>query len=392
MKYNKSISIIGGAGHVGFPLGLSFANKNFNVNLIDLNLEKLDLIKKGILPFYEVGAKKILDKCLNKKKLYFSEKIQTVKKSKFIIVCIGTPINKNLKPETKTFFNFFALLFKHVNKDQIIIIRSSVFPGLIQKIVTKYSKINNNISYCPERIVQSKALIELPKLPQIISGISSRSVKESVKLFKKITNKILISTIQEAELTKLYSNANRYINFAIANQLYLMCDKYNVSFKNVRRLMMLGYERNVNLPLSGFSAGPCLLKDTMQLSSFYKGNFGLGLSSMKINQEGMINLVIDKIKNIKNYRSMTIGVLGVAFKAETDDIRDSLSIELINKLKKKKLKVIYTDKYYKGDKENLSTFELIKKSDIIILGAPHKEYKKLKFPKRKKIIDVWEIY
>ena len=392
MKYSKTISIIGGAGHVGFPLGLSFAYKNFDVNLIDLSEKKLGLIKKGILPFYEEGAKKILAKCLKKKKLHFSNNLNTVKHSKFIIVCIGTPIDTNLKPQTKDFFKFFSSLFKYLNKNQIIIIRSSVYPGIIKKIASKYSRINNNISYCPERIVQSKALIELSKLPQIVSGVTKNSLNESVKLFKNITRKILISTIQEAELTKLYSNANRYINFAIANQLFLMCDKYGVNFKNVRKLMMTGYERNINLPMSGFSAGPCLLKDTMQLSSFYKGNFGLGQSSMKINQLGMINLVVDKIKKIKNYKHKTIGILGVAFKAETDDIRDSLSIELINKLKKNKLKVMYTDTYYKEDKKSLRTLELIKKSEIVILGAPHKEYKKLKIPKTKKIIDVWGIY
>ena len=392
MNFNKTISVIGGAGHVGFPLGIAFANKNFKVNLIDTNKKNLEIIKSGNSPFYEMGIKKILKKCIKSKKLFFSGDLNSIKLGKYIIICIGTPLNKKLKPKTRLFLNFFSNLYKYVNKDHIIIIRSSVFPGIINKIAKRYANINNNISYCPERIVQSKALIELPKLPQIVSGISSRSVRESMKLFKIITKKILISTIQEAELTKLYSNANRYINFAIANQLFLMCDKYGVNFKNVRKLMMTGYERNINLPMSGFSAGPCLLKDTMQLSSFYKGNFGLGQSSMKINQLGMINLVVDKIKKIRNYKHKTIGILGVAFKAETDDTRDSLSIELINKLKKNKLKVIYTDTYYKEGKKSLSTLELIKKSDIVILGAPHKEYKKLKIPKTKKIIDVWGIY
>ena len=123
--------------------------------------------------------------------------------------------------------------------------------------------------------MQSKALVELPILPQIVSGISNKAINESVKLFKKITKKIIISSVKEAELIKLYSNANRYINFAIANQLYLMCEQQNVDFKNVRKLMMQGYERNINLPSAGFSAGPCLLKDTMQLRTFYKGNFNL---------------------------------------------------------------------------------------------------------------------
>ena len=165
---------------------------------------------------------------------------------------------------------FFSSLFKYVNKDQIIIIRSSVFPGIVDKISKKFGKINNNISYCPERIVQSKALVELPRLPQIVSGLTKKSVEESSKLFKKICKKILISNIKEAELIKLFSNSNRYINFAIANQLYLICEKYNVNFKKVRNLMRQGYERNLNLPSAGFSAGPCLLKDTMQLGSFIK--------------------------------------------------------------------------------------------------------------------------
>ena len=383
------ISIIGGAGHVGFPLGLAFANKNLYVNLIDLNSRSLKLIKSGKPPFYELGAKKILSKCLADKKIFFSTDLASVKKSKFIIVCIGTPINKRLKPQTKQFFDFFSSLFKHVRKHQIIIIRSSVFPGIVEKISKKFGKINNNISYCPERIVQSKALVELPRLPQIVSGLTKKSVEESSKLFKKICKKILVSNIKEAELIKLFSNSNRYINFAIANQLYLICDKYNVDFKNVRNLMMLGYERNLNLPNSGFSAGPCLLKDTMQLSSFYKGNFSLGLASMRVN-ESMVDLVIKKIKKIRNFKKKTIGVLGITFKAETDDTRDSLPLNLIKKLKRNKLKVIYTDVYYK-DKYCYDFKTLIKKSDIIILGAPHKKYKRVKLPKNKYLIDIWGI-
>jgi len=145
--------------------------------------------------------------------------------------------------------------------------------------------------------------------------------------------------------------------------------------------------RNANIPESGFTAGPCLLKDTMQLSSFYKGRFELGFASMKINQS-MVDLVIEKVENIKNSKKKIIGILGVTFKAETDDIRDSLSIDLIKKLKKRKFKVIYSDVYYR-DKNYYKTNSLIKKSDIIIIGAPHKKYMNLKFSKNKHVIDIW---
>ena len=388
---NNYISIIGGAGHVGFPLGLAFADKNQQVNLIDLNKNNLNKIKRGVMPFYEMGAKKILLKALKKNKIILSSDLSSIKKSKFIIICIGTPINKNLKPQTKEFFNFFSLLFKHVNKNQIIIIRSSVFPGVVSKIYNKFRKINKNISYCPERIVQSKALIELPNLPQIVSGTTKKSIKESSNLFKKICKKILLSSIKEAELIKLFSNTNRYINFAIANQLYLICEKYDVNFNKIRDLMRLGYERNLNLPKSGFSAGPCLLKDTMQLSSFYDGNFDLGLASMKVNEKSMVDLELEKIKKVKNFKKKTVGILGVAFKAETDDVRDSLSIKLIKKLKKRKINTIYSDIYY-SDTYSYNTKNLIKKSDIVILGAPHKKYKKINFPKNKILIDIWGFY
>jgi UDP-N-acetyl-D-mannosaminuronic acid dehydrogenase len=386
-KYSKKISIIGGAGHIGFPLGLAFANKKYLVNLVDINEYNLNKIKKGDSPFYEIGAKKILSNCLKDKSLLFSKNLSSIKDSKYIIICIGTPIDKNLKPLTKQFFNFFKKIIKFLNKSQIIIIRSSIYPGIINKIYKICKKRNQNISYCPERIVQSKALQELPSLPQILSGFNNKAITVSAKLFKKICNKIILADIKEAELIKLFSNANRYINFAIANQLFLMCEKYGVQFDRVRNYMQLGYERNLNLPKSGFTGGPCLLKDTMQLSSFYKGKFDLGLAAMEVNKE-MIKFVLDKVNKIANSKKKTIGVLGVAFKAETDDIRDSLSIELVQKLKEKKFKVIYSDVYYK-DERSVNTKYLMKKSDIIIIGAPHKQYKKIIFPKNKYLINIW---
>ncbi len=386
-KLNKKhISIIGGAGHVGFPLGLAFGSKNYKVNLIDTNKKNLDKIKLGRPPFYEIGAEKLLKNCLKKNSLFFNNNLDSIKSSKFIIICIGTPINKKLKPEIKNFLSLFYQLYKLVSKNQILIIRSSVYPGIINKILKILKKKNRNIFYCPERIVQSKALIELPKLPQIISGTNKKPIQEVSQLFKKVCNKIIISSIKEAELIKLFSNANRYINFAIANQLYIMCEKYNLDFDRIRKMMRLGYERNLNLPSSGFTAGPCLLKDTMQLSSFYKKNFILGIGAMKINEE-IPNLIIKKIKSIKSYKSKIVGVLGLSFKAETDDIRDSLSIKLLKKLKKNKIKYLQSDEYYQN-KKNTPLKKLVKKSDIIVIGAPHKNYKKIKFY-NKILIDVW---
>ena len=388
-KSNTEISIVGGAGHVGFPLGLVFANKNFTVNLIDKNNHFLKTIEQGTPPFLEKGAKKLLKKCLKKKNLFTHLDYEPIKKSKFIIICIGTPIDQNLKPKIKEFLDFFYFLKKLLNKSQIVIIRSSIFPGIFNKVCKILNRKNGNIVYCPERIVQGKAIEELPKLPQIIAGTNKKSIFLAKKLFKKIVAKIIVTSVLEAELIKLFSNANRYVNFSIANQLYMICKENDLNFDKVRKIMRDGYERNANLPTAGFTAGPCLLKDTMQLSSFYKNKFSLGHTAMKIN-ENIPKFLVSDLQKKYNLKSKVIGILGLAFKAETDDTRDSLSLKLVKYLKKKKLKVLQSDEYYKSA-NCITKKNLIKKSDIIIIAAPHEKYKKIKFPKNKIVVDIWGI-
>ncbi len=383
----KNISIIGGAGHIGLPLALAFTEKKFHVHLIDKNEKNLNLIASNKMPFLEFRAEKSLKKALNRKLLYFEKNLENIGLSKYIIICIGTPINSQLKPNQKDFFNLIWELKKYIKKNHIIIIRSSIYPGTINKIKKILKNKNNNIVYCPERIVQSKSLIELPKLPQIIATDNKKVFLEIKKLFKKITGKIIKTSTLEAELIKLYSNANRYINFAIANQLFAICHLHNLDFNRVRTIMQDGYARNLNLARAGLTSGPCLLKDTMQLRSFCNNNFELGTAAMKINEK-IPDLIIQKLKKYKNYKSKTIGLLGLTFKGETDDIRDSLSIKLLNKLKRNRLKILQSDEFYKN-KDNIDLKKLILKSDIIIIGAPHKKYLKLKISKNKKIINIW---
>lgn len=382
-NFKFEICIVGGAGHVGFPIGLMFASKNLKVCLLDNNDEQLNRISKGNIPFKEKNGKKFLQRY--KKNIFLTSDPKYIKDSKNIIICIGTPIKDNLKPELKDFFKFFSSIKKFLTNDHEIIVRSSVYIGSIEKI--KKILETNKIVYCPERIVQGLSLEELPKLPQIVSGFNEKSITNASQLFKKICKKIIISSIQEAELIKLYSNAYRYINFSISNQFYEMCTSVGVSFSKVRKFMREGYERSASIPTAGFAAGPCLLKDTMQLHNFFNNKFTLGLSAMHIN-EGMPHFLFNEIKNEFDLKKIKVGVLGLAFKAETDDIRDSLSIKMIKLLKANKVKYFQSDEYYEND-NNVSSEKLIRESDVIIIGVMHKKYKKIKFPKNKKIINVW---
>ena len=383
----QNISIIGGAGHVGFPLGLAFAEKNFKVDLVDIDLKNIELIKSGKPPFMEIGAERLLKKNLKRNKIFTKKKLDDLINSKYIIVCIGTPVGKNLKPKLTDFIHFFKKLKKFIHRDHVIIIRSSIYPGIIDKLEKLLGPKNKNIIYCPERIVQGQALIELKKLPQIIASNKRKNLIHAKYLFSKIASKIIITSVIEAELIKLFSNSNRYINFSIANQFFLMCQSMNLDFSRVRGIMQDGYERNLNLPKAGFTAGPCLLKDTMQLSSFFKKKFNLGHAAMQIN-ESIPQFIINELNKMKNIKKKIIGVLGLAFKPENDDIRDSLSIKLLKLLKKNKFKTLQSDEYFQ-DKNNVSKEYLLKKSHVIVIGAPHKSYNKISYPKKTRLINVW---
>ena len=345
MLNKRKISIIGGAGHVGYPLGLIFSSKGFEVNLIDKNLKNSKKINSGISPFLEEGSKALLRQMLKKKRIKASQGLKSVLESKYIIICIGTPINNNLSPEIKSFLNFFKELRKYLKKDHHIIIRSSVYPGICEKVYNIIKDKNKNLSYCPERIVQGKSIKELPNISQLVSGKNITSIKESANLFKKICKKIIIVEIIEAELIKLFSNAYRYVHFAISNQFYMICRDQGLNFFKIREIMKDGYKRNAHIPMSGFTAGPCLLKDTMQLSSFYNKKFSLGHAAMNINED-MPKFIYNDLKKNVNLKNKTIGLLGLTFKADCDDIRDSLAIKLLKFLKNKKIKTLYSDEYY----------------------------------------------
>ena len=296
---NKNfVCIIGGAGHIGVPLGLALSSKGYNVILIDKNKENIKKINHGIMPFIEEGCAKLLKKMISKRKIFATLDLHEVKKCKYIIVCLGTPINKKFEPNLKNFISFFYSLKKYLNRNHIVIIRSSIYPGICNKVFNIIKSYCKNLSYCPERIAQGKSLKELPKISQIVSGKNTKSILESGKIFKKICGQIIYTKIIEAELIKLFSNAYRFINFSISNQFYMMCKNQGLDFFKIRNLMRDNYKRNANIPSAGFTAGPCLLKDTMQLSSFYNHKFSLLHSAKSINEILPIFIIKKLSKNM----------------------------------------------------------------------------------------------
>ena len=249
------------------------------------------------------------------------------------------------------------------------------------------AKKNIQLAYCPERIAQGYAIKELKELPQLVAGMTPKAQNSAAKLFELIAPKIIKVSMEEAELAKLFTNAWRYIQISITNQFYMIANDFNLDFNRIRQVMSDGYGRAYNIPSAGFAAGPCLLKDTMQLAAFNNNNFFLGHAAMMVN-EGLPNYIVENLRHKYGINKKKIGILGMAFKADMDDTRDSLSYKLGKILRFHGAKVSYSDEFAK-DPTFISKEQLIKECDIVIIGAPHTAYKKIKIPKKKKIVDIW---
>ena len=392
MKNNTNrsfdIAIVGGLGHIGLPLGIVFADKGLKVCLCDIDKKKADIVEKGKMPFIEYGAEPILKKVLQNGNLTISLEDNFISKAKNVIVAIGTPVDEYLNPKTRQFLEFFERMKKNLNKEQLIVIRSTIYPHTCKQVLNLLGD-GWKVAYCPERIVQGYAIKELKELPQIVAGLSDKAVEEASELFSKLSPKIIRATMGEAELVKLFSNAWRYIQFAVANQFYMIAHNFNVDYEKVRRAMREGYERAHSLPSAGFAAGPCLLKDTMQLSAFNSNNFLLGHAAMMIN-EGLPNFIVDNLRNKHDLSKTKVGILGMAFKADIDDIRDSLSFKLGKILRFHGAKVYYSDEYAKNP-DFVSKEELIKQSEVIIVAVPHSAYKGMEIPNNKEVVDLWNV-
>jgi UDP-N-acetyl-D-mannosaminuronic acid dehydrogenase len=389
--FNFDICVIGGCGRVGLPLSIAFADKGLNVVIYDLDKDRMDEISQGVMPFLEEGCPEKLKKVINKN-LRTTDNPDLISQSKFIITTTGTPVEEHLNPQYTSMTKFFNDLLPFLVKGQYIILRSTVYPGTADRInrLLKESGANVHLAFCPERIVEGKALEELASLPQIVSAFDEQVVQEVSNLFQKLTKDVVVLEPIEAELAKLFTNAWRYIEFSTANQFFMLADQYHLDFYKIYHGMTYKYPRTQGLPKAGFAAGPCLLKDTMQLAAFSNNSFFLGHSAMLVN-EGLPNYIVQKLKEKTDLRDKSVGILGMAFKANSDDERDSLSFKLKAILQIEAKAVYCTDPYVKRD-YFISIEELVNICDIIIVAAPHNEYKTLDIGKDKILVDIWNFF
>ena len=374
---------------MGLPLGLTLAEAGRRVVLYDVNAEAVRMLEQGKMPFLEQGADVLLQRHFGTR-LTASTDPSCVRESDIVICIIGTPIDEHLNPKMVTLLEAVDGLTPFLKPSQLFVLRSTVFPGATQKIYSYLQRRVHGIdvAFCPERVAQGSAIVEINSMPQMISGIGERALSRARELFSEICPETVELTPLEAELAKLFCNAWRYITFGIANQFYSVCAEHGVDYYKIQEGVTRGYPRMSGMPRAGFAAGPCLFKDTMQLAAFFANDFPLGHAAMLINEQ-LPRTMVRQLGYRFDLSTKCVGILGMTFKAGSDDIRESLSFKLRKLLAVECKEVICTDEF-----AHLSWFlpldEVLAKSDILVVGTPHARYASIS--PRQPFLDIWNMF
>lgn len=388
--FSYDVVIVGGCGHVGLPLGVALADRGKNVVLYDLNEAAVRTVNAGEMPFREDGAQVRLEAAHAAGRLRASTDPSAIAKSEIVVVVVGTPIDEYLSPDPQAIPRALRENREHFRDGQLLILRSTVYPGvtvLVERAIEDLGR-EIDVAFCPERIAEGRAMTELFTLPQLVAARTDRAQQRAEELFRVLTETTVALRPEEAELAKLFTNTWRYIKFATANQFFMLANDSGLDFQRVRAALMLEYPRAADMPMSGFAAGPCLFKDAMQLAAFSNNNFALGHAAMLVN-EGLPLYLTARLQERYELASMTVGILGMAFKAESDDIRSSLSYKLRRLLMVKAGTVLCSDPYVNTDPRLSPLDEVLDGADLLIIGAPHAQYAQLQV--RAPIVDIWNL-
>jgi UDP-N-acetyl-D-mannosaminuronic acid dehydrogenase len=387
------VVVVGGCGHVGLPLAIGFASRGLDVGIYDINQAAVDLVNGGELPFQEDGAQPVLERALQDDRLRASTDPSIISRADAVVVVVGTPVDEHLNPNPHAVGRSLEANIDQFRDGQLLVLRSTVYPGVTRNVERMFEKagVALDVAFCPERIAEGKAMVELFELPQIVSGRSQEVRDRAGKLFGHLTDSIVELEPEEAELAKLFTNTWRYIKFAAANQFYVMANNNGLDFELIRSALAQDYPRASDMPGAGFAAGPCLFKDTMQLAAFSDNSFALGHAAMLVN-EGLPLYVVSQLEQKMDLSTTRVGILGMAFKGESDDIRSSLSYKLKRILEFRAGSVLTTDPYVTVDPTLSTLEEVVEGSDVLILAAPHKAYRDLSaLVGDKQVVDIWNM-
>ena len=367
------VSVIG-LGRVGLPLALSFADRGLRVMGIDNDPVRLGAVRAGQMPFQETGTDELLARLHPTGLLQFSDHVEDAAAADHIVITLGTPSFSHIEIDMSGIRSVVDDLIPHLRPGHALTLRSTIAPGTTEFVAGYVAKHNGFeigedlfVAHCPERIAAGHFLEEISTLPCIVGGVGERSGEVVASLFEVFGARIVQTTPVQAELAKIWTNIIRYTQFALPNLLMMDCDQYGANVFEVIDLINRDYPRG-GIARPGFTAGTCLRKD-FTFSEERSSAPGMLLAVSRVNETVPHFLVEGVKRRLGTLSGRKVAVLGLAFKADTDDERDSLAHKLVRLLERELADVAIHDPHVATPTQPLK--DAVTGAEVVFVATNH---------------------
>jgi UDP-N-acetyl-D-mannosaminuronic acid dehydrogenase len=374
----RVISVIG-LGRVGLPLALSFADRGLHVLGVDHNPAILDSIRAGRMPFQEAGTQELLERVVPTGRLELTDRAADSAQADDIVITIGTPSFSHVESDLRQVRAAVDDLLPLLRPGHALILRSTIAPGTTEFVAGYLEKRRDLrvgedifVAHAPERIAAGRFLEEITTLPCIVGGVGEASSERAAEVFSVFGAPIVKTTPVQAELAKIWTNILRYATFALPNLLMMDCESYGANVFEVIDLINHDYPRG-GIAMPGMTAGTCLRKD-FAFSEERSNAPGMLLAVSRVNEAVPLFLVEGIKRRIDSLASRKVAVLGLTFKRDTDDERDSLSPKLIRLLERELADVAVCDPHAPSPTQPLG--DAVEGADVVIIATNHSEFER----------------
>ncbi len=375
-SFGHDVSVIG-LGRVGLPLALTFADRGVSTIGVDKDADRLETVRAGVMPFHEHGTQELLDRVVAKGGLRLSSRIEDAVAARHIILTVGTPSLWHIEIDISEIRAVLDALLPVLRAGHVLVLRSTVAPGTTD-FVAGYLEQQRGfvigqdlmVAHVPERIAENHFIEEIATLPHIVGGVDEPSTEAAAALFELLGPQIERTTPVQAELAKIWTNIYRYANFALPNLLMMNCEQYGANVFEVIELINRDYPRG-GISMPGLTGGTCLRKD-FAFSEERSNAPGMLMSVSRVNESIPFFLVEGMKRRLGSLRGRRAAILGLTFKRDSDDLRDSLASKLIRLLERELATVVAHDPHAPVASERLE--DALEGADVVVVAINHSEF------------------
>jgi len=407
---NRLTVTVVGLGHVGLPLAAHIASRGARVLGVVRRREHVERTNRGETELYEPGLDGLLRKVAGRNLTATADLAKSIEEAEVVFITVGTPVDPRDGPIMKDVLDVTEGVGRALRRGSLVILRSTVPPGTTEEVVRpRLESLSGlrceedfGLAFCPERLVEGKALEELVTMTEIVGGVGPKSAEAAANFFEALGNPVVkTASPRVAEMAKIFDNVYRDVNIALANELALVCEKFGMDIMQVRELGNTGPRTRLLIPGAGVG-GSCLNKDPVMLAYLARQR-GVRASLLEAARERNLSMpqhVIDLAKSAysemkKEIKGSKVAVLGLAFKDETDDLRNSVAQPIVAGLQALGARVVVHDPYvrpevaqdtFKGAQVAKKLSEALKGADCVVIVTDHSHYRGLRMDDVKELL------